>query len=74
MMMWIRLSRLEELHINSENKNITIFNQRMAGYLMQKGYVLLDMRPDMKSISRKNVFFFRDTPQLRQSMSDYINR
>lgn len=40
----------------------------------QKGYVLIDMRPDMKSGSRKNVFFFKDTPQLRKSMSDYINR
>ena len=60
--------------MNNEIKNITIFNQRMAGYLMQKGYVLIDMRPDMKSGSRKNVFFFKDTPQLRTSMSDYINR
>ncbi len=60
--------------MNNEIKNITIFNQRMAGYLMQKGYVLIDMQPDMKNGSRKNVFFFRDTPQLRQSMSDYINR
>lgn len=39
--------------MNNEIKNITIFNQRMAGYLMQKGYVLIDMRPDMKSGSRK---------------------
>ena len=60
--------------MNNEIKNITIFNQRMAGYLMQKGYVLIDMRPDMKSRSRKNVFFFKDTQQLRKSMSDYINR
>lgn len=46
----------------------------MAGYLMMRGYVLLDMRPDMKSGSRKNVFFFKDTPQLRKSMNDYIDR
>ena len=38
---------------------------------MQKGFVLLDMRPDMKSVSRKNIFLFKDTPQIRQSMSDY---
>lgn len=60
--------------MNNEIKNITIFNQRMAGYLMMRGCVLLDMRPDMKGNSRKNVFFFRDTPQLRQSMNDYIDR
>lgn len=55
-------------------KNIIIFNQRLAGYLMQKGYVLLDMRPDFKSSSRKNIFLFKDTPQIRQSMSDYLNQ
>lgn len=41
---------------------------------MQSGYVLMDMRPDMKSSSRKNIFVFRDTPQIRQSMSDYLNQ
>ena len=55
-------------------KNIVIFNQRMAGYLMQKGYVLIDMRPDIKSSSGKNIFLFKDTPQIRQSMSDYLNQ
>ena len=53
---------------------IIIFNQRMAGYLMLKCYVLLDMRPDIKSASCKNIFLFRDTPQIRQSMSDYIKQ
>lgn len=57
-----------------ERKNIVIFSQRMAGYLMQKGYVLLEMRPDVKSSSRKNIFLFKDTPQIRQSMSDYLNQ
>lgn len=64
-----------ECTISTEQaKNIVIFNQRMAGYLMQKGYVLMDMRPDVKSSSRKNIFLFKDTPQLRQSMSDYLNQ
>nr|DAK69120.1 MAG TPA: hypothetical protein [Caudoviricetes sp.] len=44
----------------------------MAGYLMQNGYVLLDIQRDYKSTSEKNVFIFRDTPQIRQSMSDYL--
>ena len=55
-------------------KNIVIFNQRLAGYLMQKGYVLLDMRPDVKSARRKNVFIFRDTPQIEESIRDYLNQ
>lgn len=44
---------------------------------MQKGYVLLDMRPDMKSISRKNVFFFRDVmdyPGLKVTLIDMDGR
>lgn len=60
--------------MNKHTKNIVIFNQRMAGYLMQIGYVLIDMRPDIKSSSRKNIFLFKDTPQIRQSMSDYLNQ
>lgn len=60
--------------LKAQTRNIIIFNQRMAGYLMQKGYVLLDMQPDVKSTSGKNIFLFKDTPQIRRSMSDYINR
>lgn len=62
----------ETIITNERKKDIVIFNQRMAGYLMLKGYVLLEMRPDIKSTSHKNIFIFRDTPQLRQSMSDYL--
>lgn len=46
----------------------------MAGYLMQKGFVLLDMRPDMKSPTRKNIFIFKNTPQLRQSIDEYLTQ
>ena len=59
--------------IITDRKDLIIFNQRMAGYLMLKGYVLLDMRPDINSSSGKNVFVFKDTPQIRNSMSDYLN-
>lgn len=41
---------------------------------MLNGYVLLGMRPDMKSLSGKNIFLFRDTPQIRQSMIDYLSQ
>lgn len=67
-----RKNQEETIITNERKKDIVIFNQRMAGYLMLKGYVLLEMRPDIKSISHKNIFIFRDTPQLRQSMSDYL--
>lgn len=57
----------------TNRKDIIIFNQRMAGYLMLRGYVLLGMRPDINSSNGKNVFIFKDTPQIRNSMSDYLN-
>ena len=59
--------------IITDRKDLIIFNQRMAGYLMLMGYVLLYMRPDINSSSGKNVFVFKDTPQIRNSMSDYLN-
>ena len=67
-----RKNQEETIITNERKKDIIIFNQRMAGYLMLKGYVLLEMRPDIKSSSHKNIFLFRDTPQPRQSMSDYL--
>ena len=54
-------------------KNRIIYNQRMAGYLMQRGFVLIDMRPDLKKTGR-NVFFFKDTPQLKSAIDIYMSR
>ena len=45
----------------------------MAGYLMQKGFVLIDMQPDLKKTGR-NVFFFKDTPQLKSTIDEYMSR
>lgn len=50
-----------------------VFNQKMAGYLMQKGFVLIDMRPDLKN-TRRNVFLFNDTPQLKSAIDEYMSR
>lgn len=40
---------------------------------MQKGFVLIDMQPDLKQ-SGRNVFFFKDTPQLLSEIDDYMSR
>lgn len=45
----------------------------MAGYLMQRGFVLIDMRSDLKKTGR-NVFFFKDTPQLKSAIDEYMSR
>ena len=52
---------------------ITIFTQRLAGYLMMNGFPLLGMREN-KNGNNMNVFFFGDTPEIREEMRDYIER
>lgn len=58
---------------NTNKKNFIVFNQRMAGYLMQKGFVLINMQSDFKKTGR-NIFFFIDTPQLKSAIDDYMSR
>lgn len=58
---------------NIDKKNFIVFNQRMAGYLMQRGFVLIDMQPDLKKTGR-NIFLFNDTPQLKSAIDDYMSR
>lgn len=40
---------------------------------MQRGFVLIDMQPDLKKTGR-NVFFFNDTPQLKSAIDKYMSR
>lgn len=58
---------------NHEEKGFKlIFSQRLAGYLMQRGFVLLDMRKNMDQ-SNKNVYMFNDSNKLRAAIFDYGN-
>lgn len=56
----------------AENKTITIFSQKMAGYLMQKGFVLVDIGKNVNQ-PRKNVFFFNHSVAIDEAMADYKN-
>lgn len=56
--------------MNNIKKNVTVFSQKLAGQLMVKGYVVVAMEPD-KSGSGKNVFFFKNSPQIQQEIRDY---
>ena len=47
-----------------------IFSQRLAGYLMFRGFVLLKMCDDLKD-RRKHVFIFNESDELRQAIDDY---
>lgn len=49
----------------------TIFNQRMCGYLMMKGFVLAAMRPNEDG-SGKNVFYFKKSEELLSAMNEYM--
>lgn len=52
------------------DKNKTIFSQKLAAYLMMRGFVLLDMKRDSKG-SGKNVFYFKNSEELQQAIFDY---
>lgn len=54
----------------SNTKMITIFNQRLCGYLMMKGFVLVAMSEN-KHCAGKNVFFFNDSDELQRSINEF---
>lgn len=51
-------------------KMITIFSQKMAGYLMIKGFVLVDMKPNTNG-NGKNVFYFNRSSELSAAMQKF---
>lgn len=59
----------------TENKKeaITIYTQKLAGYLMLRGFVLIRSEP-RNDKSGRNVFFFNKTPELIQAIRDYRNK
>lgn len=52
------------------NNTIVILSQRMAGWLMGNGFVLLGIKKDMKN-PNKHIFIFNDTELLRNTMAKY---
>ena len=51
----------------------TIFSMKLAGVLMQNGFVLVDMKPNTNG-SGKNVFYFNDSPDLEKIVTQYKSR
>lgn len=47
-----------------------IFSMKLAVYLMQRGFVLLDMRKNTDQ-SNRNVFIFNESDELRNAIDDY---
>lgn len=57
--------------MREKNTCYTVFSQKLMATLVLKGFVLVEMRPDRKCTGGKNVFFFKDTPELRTAVKDY---
>ena len=55
---------------NKQDKFILIVTMRLAGYLMQRGFPIMDMRPDELGSKRK-VFIFNNSPQIQEAIQKY---
>lgn len=53
-----------------EKKYKIIFNQRLAGYLMMCGFILVKVEPDRDG-SGRNVFLFHASEELTKSIEKY---
>lgn len=54
-------------------KEYVIFNQRLAGYLMYKGFVLKRMSKADNN-SSKNVFLFNESEELFKRIKEYKDK
>ena len=53
-----------------KSKTIAIYSMKLAGMLMQQGFVLLSMDRNLNG-SGRNVFFFNDSPDLQKLIAEY---
>ena len=49
------------------------YSQRLAGYLMLNGFVLMGIAPNEKYVNR-NVFYFGKSAELDSAVQDYLNQ
>lgn len=56
--------------MENNKMNLTIFKMKLAGYLMQKGFILVDIGVNWNNPD-KRVFYFKDSPEIRKAMHDY---
>jgi hypothetical protein len=55
------------------NSHFVVYSQKLAGILMYRGFVLLGLGKD-KANETKNVFYFKDTPQIREVVSEFKSK
>lgn len=51
------------------DKNYYCYSLRLAGFLMQRGFVLLELREDYKS--NRKIYLFRKSDELVNAINDY---
>jgi len=52
-------------------KEFSAYSQRLAGFLMMRGFVVKLMRQDMKT--RRNIFMFNNSQELQIAVKEYSN-
>ena len=53
------------------NKDYIVMSQKLAGYLMQRGFVLQKLKPTNKDGVRRNIFIFNESEQLINAIHEY---
>lgn len=48
----------------------TIFSQKLAGFLMQRGFVLMDLG-DSNDNSGRKVFYFKQSNEIEDAVKEY---
>lgn len=54
-----------------KKNNYIVFSKRLAKDLMKKGYELLEQQPN-KFKPQYNVYFFKDTEEIRESVKEIL--
>ena len=59
--------------MNEKRKVRAIFTQRLAGFLMYRGFVLVDIKPN-RSRPEMHDFLFNDSIELQKTINEYKAR
>ncbi|MGB4660183.1 MAG: DUF5659 domain-containing protein [Mobilitalea sp.] len=58
-------------NIKEKATTFPIYNQKLAGFLMMQGFVLMGMDENKKYVG-KNVFYFKDSESIKRSVQVYF--
>lgn len=68
----MQINSISNTYISNIDSNIFfIKSQKLAGYLMMRGFVLKGLKPDINKNIKRNTFIFNNTQELIYAISDY---